>query len=45
MKDTYGHDSAEDIVLRFLCNATGWRGEDARGIKKELNDMVKEARK
>ncbi len=37
----YYQDSAKSIVLYFLCNATTWRGEEARRIKKELNDMAK----
>lgn len=41
LSDKYGHDSAREIVLRFLCNAQLWRGETARRIKKELNDMLK----
>lgn len=36
----YIHDSATDIVTRFLINATSWRGEDARRIKKELKSIV-----
>lgn len=32
----FGHDSTEDIVNRFLCNASHWRGETARRIKAEL---------
>ena len=39
--DTYGADSGKMIVNYFLCNATTWRGEVARNIKKELNTMVK----
>lgn len=38
--DNYYLDSAEDIVRRFLCNATSWRGEDARRIKAELRAML-----
>lgn len=34
--DQYGFDSGKDIVLRFLCNASTWRGEVAREVKKEL---------
>jgi hypothetical protein len=34
-------DSALDIVLRFLCNANTWQGEDARRIKAELKSIVK----
>lgn len=33
---------ADEIVLRFLDNASGWRGEHARRIKAELNSMLKE---
>jgi hypothetical protein len=39
--DNYGADSAESIVLYFLCNAGGWRGEVARRVKTELREMVK----
>lgn len=38
--DKYGMDSAKDIVLRFLCNATTWRGEAARRIKAELKQIA-----
>ena len=40
--DSYFHfDSAESIVLYFLCNAQTWRGETARRIKLELNTILK----
>ena len=39
--DNYGVDSAKSIVNYFLCNASTWRGEKAREIKKELRAMVK----
>ena len=39
--DRYGMDDAQSIVLYFLCNATSWRGEDARRIKKELKDATR----
>jgi len=39
--DMYGYDSAEEIVLRFLGNATSWRGETARRVKAELRAMIK----
>jgi len=39
--DSYGMDSAKSIINYFLCNATGWRGDDARRIKAELKEMVK----
>jgi hypothetical protein len=38
--DKYGHDDARDIVTRFLINASGWRGEDARRIKAELKRIA-----
>ena len=38
--DRYGHDDAEGIVLRFLGNARGWRGPDARRIKAELRELL-----
>lgn len=33
-------DSATNIVIRFLGNATTWRGEDARRIKAELKAII-----
>jgi len=39
--DKYYYDSGDSIVLYFLCNASTWRGETARRIKKELNEMLK----
>ena len=44
LRDSYGADSARSIVAYFLSNAAGWRGEDARRIKKELNDMLRSNR-
>lgn len=41
INSSYGLDSAREIVSRFLCNASTWRGENARRIKKELKDMLK----
>ena len=41
MTDYYGADSARSIVAYFLSNATTWKGEKAREIKKELNSMLK----
>lgn len=40
--DKYYLDPADEIIRYFLGNAQGFRGEDARRIKKELNDMLKE---
>jgi len=39
--DNYILDSASEIVLRFLCNAQGWRGDVARRVKKELKELAK----
>jgi hypothetical protein len=41
--DMYGIDPADDIVRRFLSNAQPWRGDDARRLKAELNEALKEA--
>jgi hypothetical protein len=41
INDNYGWDSGKSIVLYFLANASSWRGETARRIKKELNAMTK----
>ena len=38
--DMYDQDPARDVVAYFLNNATVWKGEDARRIKKELNKML-----
>lgn len=39
--DDYGCDSGRSVVAYFLANATSWKGDDARRIKKELNAMLK----
>lgn len=41
MNDKYGVESARNIVAYFLSNASQWRGETAKRIKKELNAMLK----
>jgi hypothetical protein len=41
INDNYGWDSGKSIILYFLANASSWRGETARRIKKELNAMTK----
>jgi hypothetical protein len=41
INQNYFQDSARSVVLYFLSNATTWRGETARRIKKELKEMVK----
>ena len=39
--DKYMFDGADDIVRYFLSNASTWKGETARRVKKELNEMLK----
>ena len=39
INDSYYHDSAKSVVLYFLSNATTWKGETAREIKKELKKL------
>jgi len=42
--DNYYEDTAQSVVAYFLSNATTWKGETARRVKKELNDMLKKSR-
>lgn len=37
-------DSGQEIVLRFLCNASGWRGPTAKAVKAELKARTKSQR-
>lgn len=37
--DMYGLDSARDIVMYFLSNASTFRGPEAKRIKAELKEM------
>lgn len=37
----YGVDEGRAVVNYFLANAGSWRGEVARRVKKELNQMVR----
>ena len=39
INDNYFQDTARSVVMYFLCNATSWRGEVAREIKKELKAL------
>jgi len=41
INDNYFGDDGRSIVNYFLANASTWKGEVARRIKKELNQMVK----
>ena len=43
VNDRYGFDPGREIVLYFLSNASGWKGETARRIKAELKAMLKAA--
>ena len=38
--DTYGMDSGKEIVLRFLSNASTYRGAKAKELKAQLKQMV-----
>ena len=40
INDDYYLDSAKSVVLYFLSNATGWRGDNARRIKAELKSAA-----
>lgn len=37
----YYYDSAKSVVLYFLANAQGFRGNDAKRVKAELRRMIK----
>lgn len=41
IEDRYGADSAKDVVLYFLANASLWRGPTARRVKAELKELVR----
>lgn len=41
VEDKYIMDSGDMIVRYFLSNATTWRGDVARRIKKELKELIK----
>lgn len=45
ISDMHYGDSGASCVVYFLANATSWKGEVARTIKKELNTMVKDSYK
>lgn len=40
--ENYYMDTAGDVVMRFLCNAQGWRGDVAKRVKAELKSMLEE---
>jgi hypothetical protein len=39
--EPYYADSGRSVVQYFLANAGGWRGEDARRLKRELKELLK----
>lgn len=39
--EAYGFDTGRSVVAYFLSNATTWRGEVARRVKRELNGLLK----
>jgi hypothetical protein len=41
VKDNYGLDSGRSMVAYFLSNASTWKGETAKAVKKELNKRIK----
>jgi hypothetical protein len=41
IRDNYGCDSGKEVVLRFLSNASTWKGPVAREIKAELSRRCK----
>tara|TARA_R110000772_G_scaffold47429_5_gene108432 strand:+ start:1198 stop:1431 length:234 start_codon:yes stop_codon:yes gene_type:complete len=38
--DMFINDTADSVVRYFLSNARFWRGEVAKRVKKELNEML-----
>lgn len=40
ISEPYGADSGVSVVSYFLANANTWRGDDARRIKRELNNII-----
>lgn len=36
-----GCDGAQSIVTYFICNASGFKGPDARRIKQELRSIIR----
>lgn len=41
ISDEYGYDSGKSVVLYFLANAQGWKGEVAKDTKALLKKMAK----
>jgi hypothetical protein len=41
IEENYHYDDGSSIVRYFLANATSWRGDVARRVKLELNNLIK----
>jgi hypothetical protein len=41
IEDNFYDDTAVSVVAYFLSNARTWKGDVARRVKKELNQMLK----
>jgi hypothetical protein len=41
VNDSYYLDTGRDVVLRFMCNAAGFRGDKAKALKAELKAALK----
>jgi hypothetical protein len=39
--EMYMYDRADNLIRYFLSNATSWKGETAKRIKKELKQLIK----
>ena len=42
INDNYYHDTAAGVVMYFLANAAGWRGDIAKATKAQLKQLLKE---
>ena len=40
ISDKYSYDTGASVVRYFLCNASSWRGPEAKRIKAELKAML-----
>jgi hypothetical protein len=41
INDTYIYDDAKTVIMYFLANASTFRGNDARVLKAELKELLK----
>ena len=42
VEDMYGLEYGDMVIAYFLANVTNWRGPDARRIKAELKQAIKD---